>query len=379
MLSELEYVRAAATQTPGFFMPEDRPKTIVLMPATMEEFARLAPTEPLSGFAQPLDDGAMIVFSVSDRSGDARVVARHEFAHTMLFNDWFRYPQWYAEGFSEIVSGISVDRRRNRFTVGEKPRHYSRRFKPLLDWNQLIHSDFDAHSLPDLEQIQAAYRQNWLLMHYLTLNGEQDFSSEIDRYFGLITSGRESQQAFNEAFGFEPAALWESELSRYARRPTTTRRDFDPSALDLDFRASDADARELEPLLIYLTDMADARRPGQRGLSSLDALPGRWDQLKTAGQCGNPVTINMRPGANIVTIDGFYSKPGAEPVPALFGYEQIEDDAFQLVNVTEREYPDVVLTDDYRLSMRNENVFCLDKLPVQQVCSVVFHRCDRGR
>ena len=378
MLSELEYVRAAATQTPGFFMPEDRPKTIVLMPATVEDFAKLAPAEPISGFAQPLEQGVVIVFSVSDRSSDARIVARHEFAHTMLFNDWFRYPHWYAEGFSEIVSGISVDRRRNRFTVGEKPRHYSRRFKPLLDWNQLIRSDFDAHSLPELKQLQAAYRQNWLLMHYLTLNGKQDFSSEIDRYFGLITSGRESHEAFIEAFGFEPASLWQSELSQYARHPTITHHDFDPSALDLDFEASDADARDLDPLLTYLTDMADARRPGQRGLSSLDVLPGTWDQLKTEGQCGEPLTFGLRPGASIITIDGFYSRPGTEPVPALFEYEQIEDDAFQLVNVTEREYPDVALTDYYRLSMRNDNVFCLDKLPLRQVCGAIFHRCDRS-
>ena len=73
-----------------------------------------------------------------------------------------------------------------------------------------------------------------------------------------------------------------------------------------------------------------------------------------------------------------WTVPGTTPVPALFEYQQVEADAFQLVNVTDREFPNVVLTNDYRLSMRNENVFCLDEMPLRQVCGAIFHRCDRA-
>jgi hypothetical protein len=377
VLTELEYIRAAVSQTPSFYIPEGGPKTTVLLPATMDELTRLAPYETMAGFAQPLDVGVVIVLSTSSRGGDARVVARHEFAHTMLFNDWFRYPNWYAEGFSEIVSSISVDRRRNRFTIGERPDRYGRRIRPLLDWNQIIQSDFDAHQLPESKLIQAAYSQEWLLMHYLTQNGERDFASEMDQYFGLITSGMESDQAFIEAFDIDPASLWESRLKQYERRPPSTRHDFDPSGLDLQFDIGDADAGEYEPLLTYLSDKADARRPGTWGMPSLQKLPGKWDQLKTSDQCGEPLTFRLRPDENIVIIDGFYSTPDSPQIPALFEYRKIERDAFQLVNVTEREYPNVVLTNDYRLSMRNENVFCFDEMPLRQVCGAIFQRCDR--
>ena len=378
IITELEYVRAAAVQTPQFFIPDDRAKTTVLLPATTEEFSRLAPYETMAGFAQPLDGGAAIVLSASSRNADARVVARHEFAHTMLFNDWFRYPAWYSEGFSEIVSSISVDRRRNRYTIGLKPDRYKGRIRPRLDWNQLVDRDFDAHALPDPRMIQSAYAQNWLLMHYLTLNDEQDFSSELDRYFGLITSGTRSQDAFTEAFGARPSDLWETALRNYDRRPPTVRRDFDPSILDLDFAISDLDNNDLDPLLIYLADKAAARRPGRTGLDSLDRLPGIWDQLKNAGQCSEPLVLNLRAGTNIIAIEGFYSLPGAPSVPGLFEYERIADDAFRLVNVTDREFPNVVLTNDYRLSMRNENVLCLDEMPLRQICGAILHRCDRG-
>jgi len=378
VLTELEYVRAAASQIPSFFIPDGRPKTTVLLPATMDELSRLAPYETMAGFAQPLADGAMIVLSTSTRGANARVVARHEFAHTLLFNDWFRYPHWYAEGFSEIVSSISVDRRRNEFTIGERPDRYARRVRPLLDWNQIIRSGFDPHLLPDADLIHAAYSQDWLLMHYLTLNGERDFSSEMDHYFGLLTSGSDSLQAFAKAFGMEPATLWNTALKEYDRRPASERREFDPSGLDLDFDVSEADAKEFEPLLTYLGDQADARRPGTTGLPSLRQLPGEWDQLKSRDQCSEPLTFGLRAGENIVVIEGFYSTPGSPQIPALFEFSRIEDDAFQLVNVTDREFPHVVLTNDYRLSMRNENVICLDEMPLRQVCGAIFQRCDRS-
>ena len=378
VLTELEYVRAAAVQSPQFFIPEGRAKTTVLLTATMEELSGLAPYETMAGFAQPLDGGATIVLSASSRGADARVVVRHEFAHTLLFNEWFRYPAWYSEGFAEILSSISVDRRRNRYTIGEKPQRYKGRIRPRLEWDLIIDRDFDAHTLVDPVLIQSAYTQNWLLMHYLTLNEERDFSSELDRYFGLITSGTSSKEAFKESFGVGPSELWETSLRSYARRrPPTVRREFDPSDLDLEFAISNADDRELDPLLSYMADKAIARRPGRTGLDSLDRLPGRWDQLKNEGRCSEPLTFDLRKGTNIVEIKDFYSSPGAPPVPGLFEYERIGDDAFRLVNVSDRENPNVVLTNDYRLSLRDENVLCLDEMPLRQVCGAIFHRCDR--
>lgn len=377
VLTELELVRAAAAQTPGFFLPEDNPRTLVILPATVAEFSRLAPFETMAGFAQPLDNGAAIVLPATGGGADARVIARHEFAHTMLFNEWFDYPHWYAEGFAEVVSSIKVDWRRQHFTIGEKPERYGRRIRPRIDWEELIGTNFDAHNLVDPVLVQSAYAQNWLLIHYLIFNGEKDYSSELDHYFSRVTAGESSVTAFMTVFGNSASALWDSVLERYSRRPPTTRRDFDPAGLDLQFEVSKAEDEVFRPLLTYLADKADARRPGHEGLPSLENIAGTWDQLKFEGQCSDPLTFTYRPERNIVAIEGFYSAPGTTPVPALFDFRRLGRDFFQLTNVTADTFPNVVTTSDYRISMRNENVFCLDEIPVGRVCSGIFHRCDR--
>ena len=53
-------------------------------------------------------------------------------------------------------------------------------------------------------------------------------------------------------------------------------------------------------------------------------------------------------------------------------------DSFQLTNVTAKSFPNVVITSDYRISLRSDNVFCLDELPLGRICSGIFHRCDRA-
>jgi hypothetical protein len=378
ILEELEYIRAAAAQTPAFVIPDGRAKTLAILPATEAGFARLAPLRTMAGFSQPLDGGAAIVLPVLSASGiDTREIVRHEFGHTMLFNEWFRYPQWYAEGFAEVVSSVTVDRKNNAFEIGRMPKRYGRRPRPAFEWDDLIKDGFDAHRLADDELIQLAYAQYWLLFHYLTLNSETDYAFQLDRYFALVTSGRPSTEAFPEAFGMTASALWDAKLESYARKPPSVTRQFDPQFLDATFTRTEAKAAELGPVLRYLADKADARRPDRPGLQSLEALPGAWDQLKLTDQCSEPLVFDLRPDSNVITIDGFYSAAGARSVPALFAFERIDDGSFRLTNITDTEYPNVRVTSDFRLSLRNENVFCFDQEPVAQTCGSIFQRCNR--
>ena len=191
-------------------------------------------------------------------------------------------------------------------------------------------------------------------------------------------SGEDSGAAFEAAFGSSASELWDDVLKRYARRPPTTRRQFDPAELDLDFVVTAAGDRILQPLTRYLSDKADARRVGRAGLPSLAGIAGRWDQLKFAGQCGDPLTFTYQPDQRIVTIENFYSAPGSKAIPALFAYERLDEDAFRLTNITAETYPNVIVTSDYRVSMRSDSVFCLDEYPVNRTCTGVFHRCDRS-
>ena len=193
----------------------------------------------------------------------------------------------------------------------------------------------------------------------------------------MLNSGAESGAAFAAVFGASPGELWETVIEGYSRKPTIISRDFDAGILDIDFVASDDPGEELGPLLRYLADKADARRSGNPGLVGLDLLPGQWDQLRFEGQCSSPLTFRLREDADIIAIDGFYSAPDDVQIPALFAYERTGETAYRLTNVTADEYPNVVLTSDYRLTMRTDNVFCFDEYPGRVACRSVFHRCGR--
>ena len=170
ILDSLEQFRAAAIQIPTFVIPEGRPKTLVILPATYEEFLTFAHYESVAGFAATLAGRATIVMPASDPDINLRVVVGHEFAHTLLFNEYFKHPSWYAEGFAEIASSIVVDAKNNTFTIGARSDLRKRAAKPRIDWNDLIDSGFNAHTLGDTDRTASAYAQDWLLVHYLIQN-----------------------------------------------------------------------------------------------------------------------------------------------------------------------------------------------------------------
>ena len=380
VLEELEYIRAAAEQTSTFVIPEQTVKTLAILPSTDEEFLRLAPSPTMAGFAQQLDGGSAIVLPVSGSlSINAQVVVRHEFAHTLLFNEWFRYPQWYAEGFAELASNISVNKNSNSFVIGERPKRYGRKLQPVVAWDDLVMNGFDAHRLTDEKQIQLAYAQYWLLFHYLVLNGTNDYASELDRYFAMLTSGNPDEDTFAKAFGFTANQLWEDELKDYGRKIPFVAHTFDPRNLDTEFVQTIALDTDLNPILIYLTDKADARRADATEPISMLMLPGMWDQLKLEGQCTEAMAITVRPDSDVISIEGFYSAPDDRSVPALFAFDSIDKGVFRLTNITDNEYPNVIVTPDFRLTIRNENVFCFDREPVGRTCASIFHRCDQNK
>lgn len=378
LLTELEYIRAAAAQTPTFVIPDGRPKTLVVLPSTQDEFARFAAYSTMAGFAQPLGDGAAIVMPVTGPRLDAQAIARHEFAHTMLFNEWFRYPPWYAEGFAEIVSEISVNRKRNTFTIGEMPGRYGRRLRPVINWDDLVADNFNAHALADRKTIQTAYAQNWLLFHYLTLNDTVDYASQLNHYFALLNSGSTSGDAFTEAFGETAGELWESALQRYLKDAPVVVRDFDPGELDTAFVVTDARPLVLTPIMRYFTAKADARRPGGGGQFPMTTITGAWDQLKIEDQCTEPLSFSVRDSGDVLQVDGFYSTIGDDvAIPGLFAFAAVGDGVYTLKNITGSEFPNVIVTADFQLSIRNNDVFCFDREPVAAPCGSVFQRCDQ--
>jgi len=374
VLEELELVRAAVAQTPSLALPEGRPKTVAVMPGTRPAFLDFTPYETVAGFALQIDDSAAIVMPV-DSGRDSAPVVRHEFGHTLLFNPWFVYPTWYAEGFAEVISTIAVDRKRLEFVIGRRPGRYNRHIRDAIGWDLLLDARFDAHTLEDEALIRAAYSQNWALVHFLTLGGQAEHRFQVERYFGAVNSGTPSPEAFRAAFETTPADLWAGGLERYVRKPPTRKVRFDPVLLDLDFVVTPAAADELGPLLRYLRDRASAARATGAPPLPLALLAGRWDQLKYGGQCTEPFEFAHDAGRGLLRIEGFYSAAGAEPVPALFSPQQSAPNVYALTNVTAADYPQVHAAADYQVTMKSESVACFDRRPFERACSSVLHRC----
>jgi hypothetical protein len=376
ILESLEQFRAAAFQIPSFVIPEGRPKTLVILPATHEEFLTFAYYETMAGFAAVLAGRPTIVLPASDPDLDLRIIVGHEFAHTLLFNDYFNYPSWYAEGFAEIASSIVIDPADNTFSVGARDDHRKKAAKPAIDWNDLIHGAFDAHALGDLNRTASAYAQNWLLVHYLTLNESADYASELNGYFANIINGMPSHAAFPEAFGKTAAEFWQNDLQTYLDQIENRVFSFNPSLLDLDFQTSPAVDYELHPILKFLKDYADVRHGRNAPTDAVPHLPGRWDWFKLESQCSEPMTFRLREDTRILVLESFYSDDLTDPVPALFDITSDDDGALMLANITSDEYPQVKVTSDYKAVMRSKDVMCFDAQPAARDCLRILHRCD---
>lgn len=201
----------------------------------------------------------------------------------------------------------------------------------------------------------------------------------LDRYFAQLNSGISSSVSFSAAFGMTPADLWQRKLRDYAEQIPVVTRDFDPRKLDTAFSSTPAIADELEPILRYLADKADADRAGNVGIRSTEVLNGSWDRLSLDGQCRDPLTFSVDPVDGVVSIADFYSEPGDPAVPALFSADSLDDGAFRLLNITATAYPNVRIAADFHLSIKSDNVFCLDQEPVRRFCESIFQRCDAGR
>jgi hypothetical protein len=376
ILESLEEFRSAAFQIPSFVIPAGRPKTLVILPATHEEFLQFAHYETVAGFSTVLALRPTIVMPASNPNIDIRAVVGHEFAHTLLFNDYFKHPSWYAEGFAEIASSIVVDSDNNSFTIGAREDHRRKAAKPAIDWNNLVDSSFDAHTLGDIGRTASAYAQDWLLVHYLTLNSSADYASELNQYIANLNNGMPSDEAFPDAFGKTAADFWQQDLRAYLEEIENSAFYYDTTMEDLDFVVTNAVSEVLQPMLKFLRDFANARHGRNAPDNPTEHLAGRWDWFRLDNQCSEPMTIRLRAGTGIMVLESFYSADDSDPVPALFDIEEDDTGALMLINITSLEYPQVTVASDYRALMRSEDVMCFDAQPDARDCLRILHRCE---
>ncbi len=375
ILEDLEYFRGAALRVPGIELPVDTEKTLVLIPATQEEFAVLAENENSVGFAQPLEGRTVIVFPASGRTMKSKYILHHEYAHALAHVAPGLYPQWYIEGFAEIASSAVVHKRRRSIFIGLNEGRYQDASEPKIDWDELINDAFDAHDFDDVELTASAYAQYWLLAHYLTMSGSTDNISRLEQYFAQVENGTPSADAFQASFGVTPTELWELELKPYLRRIPEYRHPFSRDVLDTSFDREPAHPDEVESLLTFFTHKAEMVRGSERPLRPLASLPGVWDHLRMDDQCTETLTFRLSDGGDVLVMEDFYSGSNGKSVPGVFRIGHNYGREFILHNVTGEQFPDVTLTPNYQLSVRSDRVLCFDEVPATELCARVLQRC----
>lgn len=376
ILEDLEYFRAAALRVPDIEMPRYADKTLVLIPATDEEYALLAENENAIGFAQPLRDRTAIVFPASSRSKRSKYVLHHEYAHALAHGNLSQYPQWYMEGFAEVASSVVIHKRRMSFYVGMHEGRWNEALEPAFDWDELIADEFDAHSFSDVRLTASAYAQFWLITHYLTMSGSESNLRALERYFSLVENGEKSVVAFNTAFGMTANELWDAELKDYLWRIPEYRHSFSQSSIDRSFVRVAARSDEVDPMLRFFTDKASMARGMDATANPLASLNGTWDQLKFTDQCTELLTVRLENGADVLIVDDFYATKDGQRVPATFLINHEYGSELILRNITNLQYPNISVTPNYQLSIRGEDVLCFDEVPARMLCQQVLHRCE---
>ncbi len=377
ILEDLEYFRAAALRIPNIELPHDTLKTLVLMPATAQEFAFLTESENSVGFAQPLDGRTAIVFPASSRTDKSKYILHHEYAHALAHVNSGEYPQWYSEGFAEIAASVVIHKRRQTFYVGLHEGRYKDTLEPKIDWDELISDQFDAHALNDAYLTASAYAQFWLLAHFLTLSGSREYILSLEHYFMLIEKGEPSTEAFRDAFGMSANELWELELQHYVRNVPEYRHSFARGALDPSFERRPAAASEYTPMLRFFEDRASIGHGIHKTSNPLPVVSGRWDHLRFSNQCSEAFDLTFTDSADVLVMHDFYTSESGQKVPAVFSVRHQYGTEIVLRNITRSRYPNIGVMPNYQLTIRSDDVMCFDEIPSTSLCQRVLHRCNR--
>jgi len=357
-------------------MPRYADKTLVVIPATEEEYAELAENSNAIGFAQPLPNRTAIVFPATSRTDKSKYVLHHEYAHALAHGNLAQYPQWYMEGFAEIASSVVIHKRRMSFYVGMHEGRWNEALEPAIDWDELISDDFDAHAFSDVRKTASAYAQFWLLAHYLTMSGSRENLRSLEHYFSMVENGEPSVDAFRKAFGMTANDLWASKLRDYLWHVPEYRHSFSQSSIDRSFDRVPADPAEIEPMLRFFADKASMARGMDATANPMAFLNGKWDLLKFTDQCTDLLTFRLENGADVLVMDDFYVGKDGRRLPATFTISHDYGSELVLRNVTSLEDESISTTPNYQLSIRGQDVLCFDEVPAKMLCQRVLQRCE---
>jgi hypothetical protein len=187
-------------------MKDDKPvnKVDVYYVYSVEELRRVLDAKPnssVAGIYIPSIRGSAAIVPRNNGGSDLdpQSVLFHEYAHHfMLQYQPGAYPPWYVEGWAELISTASFERK-GTITFGKAASHRQGELE-YLRWIPL--RNLMGRSKEDRDVINrdygSYYGQSWLLTHYLTLSDKRP--GQLRAYVLAVLRGQSDEEAW-KAFG----------------------------------------------------------------------------------------------------------------------------------------------------------------------------------
>jgi hypothetical protein len=148
----------------------------------------------VAGFYTPREDGAIAVVPRSTGDGifTGQLVLFHEYSHHyMLQYSPMAYPAWYVEGFAEIASTASFERK-GSITYGKAASH--RQYELMDGMSYPAGKMLDGSYLIDNKKGRGwSYGDAWTLTHYLTFSDKRH--GQFRAYLNAINAGKKMSEA----------------------------------------------------------------------------------------------------------------------------------------------------------------------------------------
>lgn len=167
----------------------------------------------LSGFFQQSEDENLIALDMNANEEYPMSLIFHEYTHLLTAYGSSPLPLWLSEGLAEFYSTFDV--KKNEVTIGRPlSRHVFLLREKFVPFQTLFSVRHDSPGYNERDKQGVFYAESWALAHYLMFGNKHARQPQLTQFLGLLASGKNVEQAFNEAFktGF---AEMEKELRRY--------------------------------------------------------------------------------------------------------------------------------------------------------------------
>lgn len=213
-IQELELFRAVVLKVTNAEADSGGLPTKAYVFSRRKDFSQVTKKGGVLGWFRSSLRGNVMAYSAKTTGLQNRLVAQHEYVHSIMAASGAVYPRWYSEGLADMLGAIYIKDGRvviggeivgriKRLSAGDVYVPLSRIIskEDIWNWNVYLASFF--------------YSMSWATVNYMytgRLVGKDDHGKNLPEYLNLISKGIPSLEAFKSSFGISPKKMEEEVL-----------------------------------------------------------------------------------------------------------------------------------------------------------------------